>query len=353
MPYYGPIEDNRTIFLERAFLGAGFVGAIGYGVQLVLYGLCVQYLWRERKRRRVVRFLLVYVTLLLSLSSLWASLGTWIMEDVYINNRNYPGGPWIYFMATQNMPENVIFIVTLFVLTFLSDLLVLWRCWVIWTTTSGLVAYVIVAFPVLILFASFALGTIWCLQSSQPGLSLHSKIAIAFGTSYYVTSLSVNVVVTVLIVFRLALHRRYILRSLPSEHAKHYLSVAAIVVESAALYSVFALAFIISYALNNPINQFFLTISSCCQQIAGYLIILRVAQGRAWSTNTLTVTTGVNPRVSTLRFSAPVASTQIESDRNPMKIKDIEAESSTSLPTKVEAVPVSRSKLIDTFPGQA
>ncbi|KAM6495474.1 hypothetical protein JOM56_008180 [Amanita muscaria] len=317
MPYYGPIEDSGTIFLERTFLGQGFVAGVGYGVQLVFYVMCVKYLWRERMRRRVMLFLLAYVTLLLSLSSLWAAIATWTIEDIYINNRNYPGGPWVYFLATQNLPENVIFIVVLFVLTFLSDLLVLWRCWVIWTTTSGLIAYVIVAFPSLILLASFALGTIWCLQSSQPGLSLYNKIPIAFGTSYYVTSLSVNVVVTVLIVLRLALHRRSMRESLPPEHAKHYLSVAAIVVESAALYSVFALAFIISYALNNPINQFFLTMSSSCQQIAGYLIILRVAQGRAWSTNTLTVTTGVNFQLSAVKFSEPMARTQIESDRNP------------------------------------
>ncbi len=34
-----------------------------------------------------------------------------------------------------------------------------------------------------------------------------------------------------------------------------YLSLAAIFVESAALYSIIALGFIISYAVNNPINQ--------------------------------------------------------------------------------------------------
>jgi uncharacterized membrane protein len=243
--------------------------------------------------------LLVYVTILLSLSSMLAVTGTWILEDIYINNRNYPGGPWVYFLATQDLPENVIFIVVLFVLTFLSDLLVVslsvtydfgpnvialalavlghldhhieahGLCYsgfslphpscFLWYTSKLLVSQISTDTSML------ALGTIWCLQSSQPGLSLYSKIPIAFGTSYYVTSLSVNVVVTILIVVRLALHRRSILENLPPEHAKHYLSVAAIVVESASLYSVFALAFIISYALNNPINQIFLTISSTCQ----------------------------------------------------------------------------------------
>ena len=50
--------------------------------------------------------------------------GLWTTDDIYINNRNYPGGPWAYFLATQNLPENVTFIVALFIMTFLSDLLV-------------------------------------------------------------------------------------------------------------------------------------------------------------------------------------------------------------------------------------
>ena len=119
-----------------------------------------------------------------------------------------------------------------------------------------------------------ALGTIWCLQSTNPGLSLYSKVPIAFGTAYYVLSLSVNIVVTILIVFRLVMHRRAILESLPPEHASHYLSVATIIVESAALYSLFSLAFIITYAVSNPINQIFLTLSSTSQVCAYFLVRL-------------------------------------------------------------------------------
>jgi hypothetical protein len=46
------------------------------------------------------------------------------VQSMYIDHRNYPGGPWSYFLQTQNLPINVIFIATLFILTFLSDLLV-------------------------------------------------------------------------------------------------------------------------------------------------------------------------------------------------------------------------------------
>ena len=74
--------------------------------------------------RRVRLFLFAYVTLLLSLSSLWIAAGVWTSNDIFVNNRNYPGGPLAYFLATQNLPPNVIVRVALFTVTFLSDLLV-------------------------------------------------------------------------------------------------------------------------------------------------------------------------------------------------------------------------------------
>ncbi|KIL60271.1 hypothetical protein M378DRAFT_47309, partial [Amanita muscaria Koide BX008] len=292
-PYYGPDEDSQTIFLERTFLASTVVQGIGVGAQLVLYIMCVRYLWRERERRgRVMLFLFGYVTLLLIFSALWTAISTWTTEDIYINNRNYPGGPWIYFVTTQDLPENIMYLIVLFALTFLSDLLVLWRCWVIWiSSSSSFLVYVVVMFPFLILLASFALGLAWSLVSSLSDFPPYSKIPLALGTSYYVTSLTVNIVITILIILRLALHRRAILQALSPDYAKQYLSLAAIIVESAALYSVFALAFIISYAFGNPINQIILPLASSSQQIAGYLIILRVAQGRAWSASVLEVTT--------------------------------------------------------------
>ena len=109
------------------------------------------------------------------------------------------------------------------------------------------------------------MGTLWTLQSSQPGLSLYSALPLAYGTSYYVISLSVNIILTILITIRLLLFRRQVASALSPEYGKQYVSLATIIIESAAIYSLFALLFIISYAVNNPINQIFLTLASISQ----------------------------------------------------------------------------------------
>ena len=109
------------------------------------------------------------------------------------------------------------------------------------------------------------MGTLWTVKSSQPGLSLYSKLPMAYGTSYYIISLGVNILITILITIRLLLYRRRVIATLPPEHGKHYFSLATIMVESAALYSVFALIFIITYVLNNPSNQVFMGVASSAQ----------------------------------------------------------------------------------------
>ena len=157
----------------------------------------------------------------------------------------------------------------------------LWRCYVIWAVSGTTAAFTVIALPTILLVASFGtchsvrrlprltpaivLGTIWTLQSTHPNLSLYSKEPEAFGTAYYAVSLGLNIFLTTLILARLLMHRRTILEHLPPEHAKHYLSLMTLIVESAALYSGFAIMFLVAYGLNQPINQIFLGFSQGAQ----------------------------------------------------------------------------------------
>ncbi|KAG6811457.1 hypothetical protein H0H92_007280, partial [Tricholoma furcatifolium] len=289
-PYYGPTnEDAATIMLERMFMAGDFISGVGYG-EFNNPGLWSYAEFPNPPPYRHARksiFLLLYITLLLCVETIFEISQAHTVQMIYIDNRNYPGGPWAYFLATQNLAINVIFIASLFSLTFLADLLVLWRCWVIWRAFGRLGAWLAIAFPGLLLLASFVMGTLWTLQSSQPGLSLYSALPVAYGTSYYAISLGVNIILTVLIAIRLLLYRRTVMSTLPEDHAKEYVSLVTIVIESASLYSVFALLFLITYAINNPVNSVFLTVASFCQQVANYLIIYRLAQGHAWEKDTL------------------------------------------------------------------
>ena len=112
------------------------------------------------------------------------------------------------------------------------------------------------------------MGTVWTLHSSHPGLSFYSAFPLAYGTSYYAISLAINIVLTILIIARLLIYRRTNMKKLDlsTEHARDYTkSLATIVLESASLYSVFAILLPITYALNGHMNQIFLSLASSAQ----------------------------------------------------------------------------------------
>lgn len=275
-------------------MAGDFISGVGYGMQIILFSSCASYLWNQRHATRDTKktstILLLYMCLMLAVSTMFASAQAYTVQDIYIDNRNYPGGPWAWFLNSQEKVHNVMFYVTLVLLTFLADLLVLWRCWVIWRASGAMLASFIVSFPAMMVTGSFVMGILWTVWSSTPGLSLYSKLPIRFGTAYYSLSLGANILLTILIASRLAFYRRDMIKVLPGENAKEYISLAAIFIESAALYSVMAILFIVTYAINHPVNQIWLTVASSSQQIAAYWIIYRVARGRAWTKQTLTQT---------------------------------------------------------------
>ena len=143
-PYYGPDESATEIFLERTSLAGDFLSGVGYGnytfpisrtifsllflylgVQLVLYTTCAIYLWNvPRSRGNQSIFLLAYMSILFCVRTIFQAVQARTVQAMFIDNRNYPGGPWAYFLATQNLPINVIFYATLFISTFLADLLI-------------------------------------------------------------------------------------------------------------------------------------------------------------------------------------------------------------------------------------
>ncbi|KAJ7350669.1 hypothetical protein DFH08DRAFT_935453 [Mycena albidolilacea] len=297
-PYYGPTgEDRQTIEYERTFIAGDVITGVGYGIQLTLYISCVHNLWTRKEHTRQRMFLLGYITLMLLIGSLYVAVQARTVQFVYIDNRNYPGGPWTFFLNSQTAAVNVIFYATLFLLTLLSDLFVLWRCWVIWAASGHpKLAWGVIAFPIVLLLFSFVMGTLWVLESSQPFLSLYSALPMAYGTSYYTLSLGVNIILTLLIIGRLLVYRRNLLENLTAAHGAHYISLITIIVESAALYSLFALLFLITYAINHPTNQVWLAVASPCQQIANLLIVYRVVDGSAWNQNSLS-TTGALPSI--------------------------------------------------------
>ena len=88
-----------------------------------MYINCASYFWMQRNcQGKHAFFRLAYITVLLILESSVIVTSTWILISMYIDNRDYPGGPMAWFLASANEPSEVAFWASLFALTFMSDL---------------------------------------------------------------------------------------------------------------------------------------------------------------------------------------------------------------------------------------
>jgi hypothetical protein len=76
--------------------------------------------------------------------------------------------------------------------------------------------------------------------------------AINFGLPYYTISITLNVLLTSGIVTRVVFLARRLSSTLGPESAQVYIGAASILIESAALYSIIGVVFLIPYGLNHP-----------------------------------------------------------------------------------------------------
>ena len=68
--------------------------------------------------------LISYLALLAIVDTIFVIVQARTVQVIYVENRNYPGGPWAYFLDTQYLAINVMFYASLFVITVMCDLLV-------------------------------------------------------------------------------------------------------------------------------------------------------------------------------------------------------------------------------------
>ncbi|KZV91467.1 hypothetical protein EXIGLDRAFT_588119, partial [Exidia glandulosa HHB12029] len=196
----------------------------------------------------------------------------------YVDDRAYPGGPGVYVVAQAGALPSTVSQTAYILGCWLQDGLLLYRVWVIfdrsWVATIGpAIIYLGLlgeSFTLILLITTFK-KTIYAELTRQMVIA-HFSISIAFG-----------IIVTGAIVSRLLVMRRRLGQSTSSAHSQTYLSVSALLVESAALYAVFGVLFLISLAVQSPVQNLILPAFGQILGIAPLLIILRVALGRAFN----------------------------------------------------------------------
>jgi hypothetical protein len=122
----------------------------------------------------------------------------------------------------------------------------IYRCYVFWK--ESLLGPLL---PAIIYLGSTGLSLAFLIISSSDSLGLDSKTVQSLALAYWASSMGLNILVALMISARLFHYRSRMKQVLGKEHARYFLSVSAMLVESAALYAACSLATLLAYALGS------------------------------------------------------------------------------------------------------
>lgn len=104
------------------------------------------------------------------------------------------------------------------------------------------------------------LGVLVVFQSARPNASIWSHSTVIVAIPYFCLSLALNALLSLLIASRLLWHRRSVLKSLGPGHTEMYTSIAAMFIESAALYAIVGIVYVICFARGSNVQNLLLGI---------------------------------------------------------------------------------------------
>ncbi|KAJ7238672.1 hypothetical protein C8J57DRAFT_1373584 [Mycena rebaudengoi] len=256
----------------------------------ILFMVSVRLLWIARNGGHKTRNLglMVYIIIIFFLSTLYVAGPLEFTQESFIDDRNIEGSPNAYESVMYSTPIDMLANVTLVILAWMCDIMNarVWRCYVIYLS-ARIPSYVVLAIPGLMYLSTMVMGILWLKQVAAPTASPWDALGVNWTIPYFIMSLALNLLVTILIVARLLVCRAEI---------NKYTSLAAMIVESASIYSTFSLLFLVPFAINTPtslaLSQLFLQALSPVQVVSTLLIIFRVAQGKSCSAQTSIANTG-------------------------------------------------------------
>ncbi|OAX42280.1 hypothetical protein K503DRAFT_710954 [Rhizopogon vinicolor AM-OR11-026] len=273
------MSDSPT-FAETTWLQGAILSAFLYGIVVVFFAMCWRSLWpRIRSHNsgyKKCRLFLCCVVFLFVMATILAVSDAYETQKAFIENRLFPGGPSAFAQTSFSLEFGIGFLLT----DWCALILMIWRCMVVYRDTR--LYPVVCVLGGLLLVGTVVVGLLWIVIVTRPQRNI-GWMSLEFLFPYLCIVLATTIFVSLLTVLRLLYHRHKISRILGTGHGEIYASFAAIVVESAAVYSIFSFIYLIPFAIHNPLADALSQMLGQAQVIASLLIIFRVSEGKGWT----------------------------------------------------------------------
>ncbi|KAI0311940.1 hypothetical protein OF83DRAFT_706170 [Amylostereum chailletii] len=274
-------------FYERAlYVGIAFAGIL-YGVILCIGFTAIHYLLKRRRASwRSQLFTISYVVIMLVCFTFAYVANAYMGQLMWIEHRDFPGGPYVYYLAKSTLWINVLGSATDILANILGDAYLLYRCYIIWDSSVW-----VIAFPTLVYIASVVFSLISLVESALPNSSFFVQQTINFAVPWVSLTVGLNVILTCLISYRI-LRVRYCSRKamdgFDGPTRDIYTSVVAILIEAELPFAVLGIVTAVNSGKNTYVSSAWYFIWGSFAIISPLLIILRVCMGKGWTRETST-----------------------------------------------------------------
>ncbi|THU90412.1 hypothetical protein K435DRAFT_912160 [Dendrothele bispora CBS 962.96] len=259
-------ESAQDLWIERSNFNGVVLANVAYGTHM-------------KGRRRSSGGLAFTQLECFAMATIALALQDKFNQMTFIDFRDFPGGPNAFTVIFYSTPVNAASFVIYTIMAWFADGLVLYRFFVIYDRKRYMLAL-----PLLIWLGGIASGIALIISIVRSDDSFWAETSIKLGTAFWAISLGLNILLTSLIATRLLIARYHVRALMGVRYGNNYISIVSMLVESAALYSVWALAFLITFAQGSPVQNLLLPALGQVQGIAPLLILMRVLDGQAWST---------------------------------------------------------------------
>ncbi|KAI9566061.1 hypothetical protein HD554DRAFT_2026051 [Boletus coccyginus] len=267
-----------TPFESALYVGISLQNIL-YGVELVLYLKTMRvFLGRSRERHESDVFFAAFSTVMLLLATCWIVSDAMIGEDVWLLNRDYPGGPLAYLTGPPSDWYNRFRTVVTVTMQQMTDGLMVHRCRIVWDSRR------VIIIPTILWSVNLILGILAMVtQKTDP----YTGIYILFAFAYFVLAVLLTTTLTCMICYQLLRHAREVKELLGEEFASPYFTIAMLLVESVLPYTLCGLVFLVLYGAGSSVGLAASHVYALMMCVSPQMLILRVAEGNAWQKDTI------------------------------------------------------------------
>ncbi|KIJ65817.1 hypothetical protein HYDPIDRAFT_27050 [Hydnomerulius pinastri MD-312] len=267
---------SDPLFQNSLYIGNTF-NAILYGIEITLYYNTMSILWRKKEKdARATRFYMAFSTAAFLLVTIFVAVEAVFGQEMWIVNANFPGGSAAYLATYASVWYQTMGTAASVILQLMSDGVLIYRCFVVWNNL-----YVLI-FPCVLWVATLILGIFELYTSGVPTGNAFEGLAAHIGVTYCAVSVGLNVIVTAMICGRIGYLGMAIHTTSTKKSMAKYTGTIPIIVESGLAYAVSGIAFVVSLGIGSEISILFLSLYVMFTCISPQMIILRVADGKAW-----------------------------------------------------------------------